>query len=94
MTHITQIDHRWEVSGDVLIGTVSEMLITSKVLPMTSDTVIDFAKVDDIDTSTISLILEWKRRAQQENQQLKFVNLPANLISLTQLYGVHELINA
>lgn len=83
MTHIAQIDHRWEVSGDVLIGTVSEMLAMSKALAMTSDTVIDFAKVDDIDTSTISLILEWKRRAQQENQQLKFVNLPANLTSLT-----------
>jgi phospholipid transport system transporter-binding protein len=94
MTHIAQIDHRWEVSGDVLIGTVSEMLAMSKALAMTSDTVIDFAKVDDIDTSTISLILEWKRRAQQENQQLKFVNLPANLTSLTQLYGVDELINA
>lgn len=94
MTHITQIDHRWEVSGDVLIGTVSEMLAMSKALAMTSETVIDFAKVDDIDTSTISLILEWKRRAQQENQQLKFVNLPANLTSLTQLYGVDELINA
>jgi phospholipid transport system transporter-binding protein len=94
MTHIAQIDHRWEVSGDVLIGTVCEMLAISKALPMTSDTVIDFAKVDDIDTSTISLILEWKRRAQQENQQLKFVNLPANLTSLTQLYGVDELINA
>ncbi|MEQ1599052.1 MAG: STAS domain-containing protein [Methylotenera sp.] len=94
MTHIAQIDHRWEVSGDVLIGTVSEMLVASKSLAMTSDTVIDFAKVDNIDTSTISLILEWKRRAQQENQQLKFVNLPANLTSLTQLYGVDELINA
>lgn len=94
MTHIAQIDYRWEVSGDVLIGTVSEMLAMSKALAMTSDTVIDFAKVDDIDTSTISLILEWKRRAQQENQQLKFVNLPANLTSLTQLYGVDELINA
>lgn len=94
MTHIAQIDNRWEVSGDVLIGTVSEMLVASKSLAMTSDTVIDFAKVDNIDTSTISLILEWKRRAQQENQQLKFVNLPANLTSLTQLYGVDELINA
>jgi phospholipid transport system transporter-binding protein len=94
MTHIAQIDHRWEVSGNVLIGTVSEMLAASKGLPMTSDTVIDFAKVDDIDTSTISLILEWKRRAQQDNLQLKFVNLPANLTSLTQLYGVDELINA
>lgn len=93
MTQIVQIDNRWDVSGDVLIGTVSEVLVASKSLAMISDTVIDFAKVGDIDTSTISLILEWKRRAQQENQQLKLVNLPVNLTSLTQLYGVADLIN-
>jgi phospholipid transport system transporter-binding protein len=93
MTQIVQINHRWEISGDVLIGTVMQILTSSNALPITGDTEIDFAKVDDIDTSTISLILEWKRRAQKENQQLKFVNLPANLTSLTQLYGVADLIN-
>jgi phospholipid transport system transporter-binding protein len=93
MAQITQIDHRWEVSGDVLIGTVSQILTASSALPIKGTTEIDFANVTDIDTSTISLILEWKRRAQKERQQLKFVNLPANLTSLTQLYGVAELIN-
>jgi phospholipid transport system transporter-binding protein len=93
MAQIAQIDHRWEVSGDVLIGTVAQILAVSNALQITGDTVIDFAKVGDIDTSTISLILEWKRRAQKENQPVKLVNLPANLTSLTQLYGVDELIN-
>jgi phospholipid transport system transporter-binding protein len=93
MTQIAQIDNRWEISGDVVIGAVPMLLAASKSLSIAQNTTIDFAKVDDIDTSTISLILEWKRRAQKENQQLNFVNLPANLISLTQLYGVAELIN-
>ncbi len=93
MTQIAQLDHRWEISGNVLISTVSQILSASSVLPMSSNTVIDFAKVEAIDTSTISLILEWKRRAQKENQAIKFVNLPTNLTSLTQLYGVAEIIN-
>jgi phospholipid transport system transporter-binding protein len=93
MTQIAQIDNRWEISGDVVIGAVPMLLAASKSLSIAQNTTIDFAKVDDIDTSTISLILEWRRRAQKENQQLNFVNLPANLISLTQLYGVAELIN-
>jgi phospholipid transport system transporter-binding protein len=93
MTQIAQLDHRWEISGDVLNGTVTQILVASCALPMSNDTVIDFAKVEAIDTSTISLILEWKRRAQKENQSIKFVNLPANLTSLTQLYGVAEIIN-
>ena len=93
MTQIAQIDNRWNVNGDVIIGRVASILEASKFLSIAQNTTIDFANVTDIDTSTISLILEWQRRAQRENQQLKFVNLPANLTSLTQLYGVDELIN-
>jgi phospholipid transport system transporter-binding protein len=93
MTQLTQIDNRWNIIGDVIIGTVPAILESSKSLPIAVDTMVDFSKVNNIDTSAISLILEWKRRAQQEKQALKFVNLPASLISLTQLYGVAELIN-
>jgi phospholipid transport system transporter-binding protein len=91
-TQITQVDNRWNISGDVVIGTVSSLLATSKNLVL-KNTVIDFAQVTDIDTSTISLILEWKRRAQKENQTIKLVNMTDNLKSLTQLYGVAELID-
>jgi phospholipid transport system transporter-binding protein len=93
LSQITQIDNRWNVSGEVVIATVSSLLAASKNLAFKAETTIDFAQVTDIDTSTISLILEWKRRAQVENQTIKLANLPANLKSLTQLYGVAELIN-
>lgn len=89
---ITQMDNRWNISGDMLISTVSQLLTTSKNLVL-KDAIIDFAQVTDIDTSTISLILEWKRRAQKENQTIKLINLPDNLKSLSQLYGVDDLIN-
>ena len=93
LTQIAQIDNRWDISGDVVIGAVPALLEASKLLSIIDNTTVDFANVTDIDTSTISLILEWKRRAQKENTSLKFVNLPANLTTLTQLYGVAELIN-
>ena len=93
MIQIAQINDRWSVNGDVIIGSVALILESSKSLSIAQKTTIDFANVTDIDTSTISLILEWKRRAQKENKPLKFVNLPANLTTLTQLYGVAELIN-
>jgi phospholipid transport system transporter-binding protein len=92
LSQITQIDNRWNVSGEVVIATVSNLLTASKSLALGTETTIDFAQVTDIDTSTISLILEWKRRAMREKQTIKLANLPANLKSLTQLYGVAELI--
>ncbi len=91
-TQITQIDNRWNISGDVVIGTISPLLTASKNLVL-KNTIIDFAQVTDIDTSTISLILEWKRRALKENQTIKLVNMSDNLKSLTNLYGVAELID-
>ncbi len=93
VTQITQIDNHWNVSGDVVIGTVSSLLSASKSLVIKADTIVDFAQVTDIDTSTISLILEWKRRAQKENQTIKLANMSDNLKSLTDLYGVAELID-
>lgn len=93
MTQIAQIDHRWNLNGDVVIATVSAILAASKSLNMAVNTTIDFAQVKDIDTATISLILEWQRRAKKENLTLKLENLPANLLSLAQLYGVAELIH-
>ena len=93
MSQIAQIDHRWNLNGDVVIATVAGILAVSKSLTMADNTTVDFAQVKDIDTATISLILEWQRRALEENQTLKLVNLPANLLSLAQLYGVADLIH-
>jgi phospholipid transport system transporter-binding protein len=93
MAQITNIDNVWEISGDVQFGTAKTLLDASSQLPIAANTLVDFKAVTDIDTAAISLILEWKRRAQKENKSLQFVNLSANLTSLTELYGVAELIN-
>ena len=92
MSQIAQIDHCWQLNGDVVIGSAKAILTTSQGFAIESNTKIDFAQVADIDTTALSLILEWKRRAQTENKTLTFVNLPANLSSLSQLYGVSDLI--
>jgi phospholipid transport system transporter-binding protein len=93
MGQITQSGNRWEVSGDVEIDHASALLLASNALTIADDATVDFTNVKEIDTAAISLILEWKRRAIAEKKQLKFVNFPANLTSLTQLYGVADLIN-
>ncbi|MES2636014.1 MAG: STAS domain-containing protein [Pseudomonadota bacterium] len=90
---LAQLDNRWEISGDVLISTANELLKQSENFTLAQNTQVDFAKVTDVDTAAVSLILEWKRRAEKDNQTLSFVNLPANLVSLMRLYDVDELIN-
>ena len=54
--------------------------------------VIDFEGITDIDSSAVALLLEWRREALARGKTLEFVNLPANLVALAQLYGVADLI--
>lgn len=93
MTAITQNENRWEITGDINMDSANMLLVKSKVLTIPEKTVIDFAQVAEVDTSAVSLMLEWQRRAIAENKQLKFVNLPDGLTSLAALYDITDLIN-
>lgn len=54
---------------------------------------IDFSDVTDIDSSGVALLLHWRRESTRLGKGLRYVNMPANLSSLAQLYGVDELIH-
>jgi len=53
---------------------------------------IDFAAITEVDSSAVALLLEWRREAARRGKALVFENLPANLLSLADLYGVSGLI--
>jgi phospholipid transport system transporter-binding protein len=53
---------------------------------------IDFAAITEVDSSAVALLLEWRREAARRGKSLHFVNLPANLLALADLYGVTELL--
>ena len=52
--------------------------------------VIDFAQVEAVDSAAVSLMLVWLRATQAKNVKLSFINVPENLRSLANLYGVAE----
>lgn len=55
--------------------------------------VIDFAEVEDVDSSGVALLLHWRREALRLGKALRYVHLPPNLASLAELYGVDEMIH-
>ena len=90
MAQITQKDGRWLISGAMTVDQVNALLAESGALA--TPTEIDLAQVSDVDTTAVSLLFEWQRRAQAHQSKIIFSNLPDNLVSLAQLYGVTELI--
>ncbi|KQV89927.1 hypothetical protein ASD15_24860 [Massilia sp. Root351] len=55
--------------------------------------VFDLRNVQAVDSAAVSVMLAWQRAAQEAGLQLELKNLPANLKSLTKLYGVCALVS-
>ncbi len=81
------------VQGPITIGNVAAVIKQGDALFDHPDLVIDLAQVTEVDSSAVSMLLEWQRKAQRHNQQLYFSNTPKNLKNLARLYGVSELIS-
>lgn len=90
MAQIRQEDGRWIVTGPMTMKQVNALLSESSALPPANE--IDLSEVSDVDTSAVSLLFEWMRQAQGRNSKISIVNLPANLVSLAELYGVTDLL--
>ncbi|MFC3110624.1 STAS domain-containing protein [Undibacterium arcticum] len=53
----------------------------------------DLAAVSAVDSAAVATLLAWQRAALARGTALVFSNLPVNLQSLAQLYGVTELLH-
>lgn len=93
---ITLEGDRLQVTGNVTIATVSALfgagLKTRENGKVSGDMVVDFAKLEKVDSSAVSLMLAWLREAKRNKVNLRFIHVPGNLMSLAKLYGVAELL--
>lgn len=80
------------IQGPITISNVVSVLEQGIALFDQPDLVIDLEQVTEVDSSAVSMLLEWQRKAREHNQQLYFSNMPKNMKNLAELYGVSELI--
>jgi phospholipid transport system transporter-binding protein len=87
-----------KLEGSLSFETLPKVLADSTAYAARDDLpdrlTIDFAGITGVDSSAVALLLEWRREAARRKKALLFVNLPANLLSLAELYGVTELIQS
>ncbi len=83
---------RCRVAGPLTIDNITAVLEESARVFNGPQLTIDLAEVTEVDSSAVSLLLQWQRAARQAGRTVTFANLPANLKSLAVLYGVADLI--
>lgn len=93
MAQVTQQANQWHVSGDVLMNNANLLLNETEALVMENGIEVDFSAVTDVDTSALSLMLEWQRRAIAAECSIRFIHLPNNLVSLAALYDVTDFLS-
>ena len=87
--------HGAGIQGPVTIDTVvTVMAQVATIAGEQDELVIDLSGITEVDSSAVSMLLEWQRQAGKKQQQLHFINVPQSLRSLIQLYGVSALISS
>jgi phospholipid transport system transporter-binding protein len=83
---------RYLLKGPVTLVNAGELLAEGERLFSGQRMIVDFAGVTDADSSALSLMLEWGRRAKRRGAQMSFANLGDGIESLAALYGLSDLI--
>jgi phospholipid transport system transporter-binding protein len=80
------------IRGSVTVDNVVEITQQGMSLLDDDNLIVDLGGIAEVDSSAVSMLFEWLRMAQARSQQLQLVNIPENLNSLVQLYGVTDFI--
>ncbi|MDQ2963298.1 MAG: STAS domain-containing protein [Pseudomonadota bacterium] len=84
---------RWLLAGALTVDTAANVLEASREAALPGTGIVSFAAVDTADSAAVAVLLAWRRRAASEGKDLSFVDVPASLSALAELYGVEELIS-
>lgn len=90
---ITFQNQKIVVQGHATIDNVTAL--TRQGLPLLSGSActVDLSQLTEVDSTVISMFLEWSRAAQKMGCTLCFINMPSSVAGLIQLYGMTELIS-
>ena len=80
------------LSGPITFNNVVELTQQGVDLIDSNCRIVDLNEVTEVDSSAVSMLLEWLRIAKTRKLDLHFVHLPENLISLLKLYGLSGII--
>lgn len=80
------------LQGHLNMETVPVWFATGLQRLAVEDLLVDFSRVESVDSAAVSMLLGWERAAQRSKHVLLVVSLPEDLLSLARLYGVDKLL--
>jgi phospholipid transport system transporter-binding protein len=82
----------FRVEGPVTMANVEALIEQGRAAFTGPETKVDLGAVTEVDSTAVSMLLQWVREASAHGRRLTFRNLNPNIHSLAVLYGVADLI--
>ncbi|HET7775575.1 MAG TPA: STAS domain-containing protein [Azospira sp.] len=91
---ISRDDSTLRIEVPMVIANARELLARGQeyLTASASPSRLDLSAVTEADSSALTVLFAWMRRAQARGCQLSIVQPPASLLSLAELYGVSDLL--
>lgn len=83
-------DSRIAVRGVLDFDSVAALLKQPLSWPAGDDVHIDLAGVSHSNSAGLALLLEWLKNAQQKGRQIKYHNVPEQLLTIARAYGIDD----
>jgi phospholipid transport system transporter-binding protein len=80
------------VAGPVTIDNVVATVARGAALFNQENQMVDLGGITEVDSSAVSMLLEWQRETGRRKFKIQFANIPPKLHNLVRLYGVAELV--
>lgn len=90
MTNLT-----YKLAGDLTLDTIQserDRLLSQIANYTAEDILLDLSQVKACDSSGIALLIEIKKICLKYNKKLKFFDIPDNVLSLVEFFGVNRII--
>jgi phospholipid transport system transporter-binding protein len=82
----------FRVRGPITMANVQAVLEAGNERFRADEVSVDLGQVTEVDSASVSLLLQWVREAQAQGRRLRYLNLNSNVKSLAVLYGVIDLL--
>jgi phospholipid transport system transporter-binding protein len=85
---------RWSYIGTLNFANAAPVLAATTGVALPGNGEVDLEHMGAIDSAAVAVLLALKRRAEAERKPLRFVHVPAALLSLADVYGVGSILDA
>ncbi len=80
------------VSGSILVTNAASVVRSGSTAIASGVVEIDLSAVTEADSSSLAVVLQWMREANERRQSLALVSVPESMRSLAAVYGVEQII--